>query len=94
MYSYHRGMKSTIGERGQVTIPKALRDRLGLKPGAELEFEEEGGKLIGRRVVRVDPLNDLVGILPQMDVDAALEQLRGPSWRTALDQKRRGQRRR
>jgi AbrB family looped-hinge helix DNA binding protein len=87
-------MKSTVGEKGQVTIPKTLRDRLGLKPGAELEFEERDGKLIGRRVLRADPLHDLLGILPQMDVDAALEQLRGPSWRAGLDNKRRGQRRR
>ncbi len=85
-------MKSVVGEKGQVTIPKALRDSLGLKPGAELEFEEQGGKLIGKRVVQVDPLSKLVGILPAMNVDAALEQLRGPGWRADLDQRRRGHR--
>jgi AbrB family looped-hinge helix DNA binding protein len=28
-----------IGERGQVTIPKGLRDRFGLKPATEVEFQ-------------------------------------------------------
>jgi AbrB family looped-hinge helix DNA binding protein len=27
-----------IGERGQVTIPKEIRDRFGLKPATEVEF--------------------------------------------------------
>jgi AbrB family looped-hinge helix DNA binding protein len=27
-----------IGERGQVTIPKELRERFGLKPETEVEF--------------------------------------------------------
>jgi len=85
-------MKSVVGEKGQVTIPKAIRESLGLRPGAILEFEEQGGKLIGRRVVRIDPLEGLVGILPAMDVDGALEELRGPAWRADLDRKRRGHR--
>ena len=28
-----------IGERGQVTIPKNLRERFGLKPETEVEFQ-------------------------------------------------------
>ncbi len=27
-----------IGERGQVTIPKKLRDRFGLRPASQVEF--------------------------------------------------------
>ena len=30
---------TTLTRKGQVTIPKRLRDHLGLKPGAEIEFE-------------------------------------------------------
>ena len=26
-------MKAIVAERGQVTIPKALRDKLGIRPG-------------------------------------------------------------
>jgi AbrB family looped-hinge helix DNA binding protein len=85
-------MKSVVGERGQVTIPKALRESLGLRAGAELDFQEEGGRLVASRIERVDPLGKLVGILPPMDVDKALEELRGPGWRAELDRKRRGHR--
>lgn len=32
--------------RGQVTLPKRLRDHLGLKPGSEVEFElSEDGRV-------------------------------------------------
>ena len=33
------GMTSRIGSKGQVVIPKELRDRVGLHPGAEVAFE-------------------------------------------------------
>ncbi len=62
-------MKSVVGEKGQITIPKALRDSLGLRPGSEVELHEEAGKLVGRRIVRADALAGLVGLLPAMDVD-------------------------
>ena len=71
-------MKSTVGERGQITIPKPIRDRLGLRPGVEVEFEEEDGRLVGRKVVR-DRLDDLVGIIHLPDgTDATVDALRGP----------------
>lgn len=33
---YYRAMKITI--KGQVTIPRAMRERFGLYPGTEVEF--------------------------------------------------------
>lgn len=38
-----------ITSKGQVTIPKELRDRLGLLPGTEVEFVEEDGEARVRR---------------------------------------------
>jgi AbrB family looped-hinge helix DNA binding protein len=32
-------MISTLTSKGQVTIPKAVRDYLGLRPGSPVEFE-------------------------------------------------------
>lgn len=32
-------MATTLTSKGQVTIPKPVRDRLGLKPGSRVEFE-------------------------------------------------------
>ncbi|MCO6391354.1 AbrB/MazE/SpoVT family DNA-binding domain-containing protein [Aliihoeflea aestuarii] len=39
-----------VTEKGQVTIPKAIRDHLGIKPGMEVDFVQDGS---GARVVRV-----------------------------------------
>lgn len=63
MDSYYRSMQSTVSERGQVTIPKALRDRLGIGPGEVLDFEEEGGRLVARKVITADPVDGVFGIL-------------------------------
>ena len=39
----------TVGDRGQVTIPKALRDRFGLAPRARVEFHVVDGELVLRK---------------------------------------------
>lgn len=48
-------MKTVISEKGQITIPKALRDRLGLMPGAVIDFEARKGELRGRKRETADP---------------------------------------
>jgi len=46
-------MKSIIGERGQIVIPKQIRDKLGLERGTILEVETTGdGNLIVLRPMR------------------------------------------
>ena len=47
-------MATTVTVKGQVTIPKSIRDRLGIAPGSQVEFEldDEGRaflKPVGRR---------------------------------------------
>jgi AbrB family looped-hinge helix DNA binding protein len=42
-------MKAVVSEKGQVTIPKACRDRLGLRAGTVLDFEARDGKLIAAK---------------------------------------------
>jgi AbrB family looped-hinge helix DNA binding protein len=73
-------MKTTVSEKGQITIPKRLRDRLGLRPGTVLDFEESGGRLVGRKLLPADRLDELVGILELPDgVDAFVRATRGPA---------------
>ena len=38
--------KRKVGDRGQVTIPKELRDRRGIEGGDEVEFVEVDGEII------------------------------------------------
>lgn len=73
-------MKSLVSEKGQVTIPKAIRDRLGLTAGTEIEFEAESGRLVGRKTLSEDPLRKWrgAGRLPgRVSVDSYLETVRG-----------------
>ncbi|MBV8118668.1 MAG: AbrB/MazE/SpoVT family DNA-binding domain-containing protein [Alphaproteobacteria bacterium] len=67
--------------KGQVTIPKRLRDHLGLKPGSEVKFEfRDDGEVViksetGKRKGRFD---DLVGSTKfGMTTDELMRQLRG-----------------
>jgi AbrB family looped-hinge helix DNA binding protein len=44
-------MLSKLSQKGQVTIPKAVRDALGLEPGDLVSYEiEDDGKTFIRRV--------------------------------------------
>jgi AbrB family looped-hinge helix DNA binding protein len=47
-------MRTIVSEKGQITIPKAIRDRLGLRPGTILEVEAAGGSLVARKSEPVD----------------------------------------
>jgi AbrB family looped-hinge helix DNA binding protein len=38
-----------VGERGQVTIPKEIRDRFGIGPDTEVEFVVERGEILLRK---------------------------------------------
>lgn len=39
-------IQATLSTKGQVTIPKSIRDRLKLVPGAKLSFEVVGSRII------------------------------------------------
>ncbi len=45
-------MTQRVGAKGQVVIPKDLRDELGLQPGSEVDFERDGG---GVRILPAGP---------------------------------------
>jgi AbrB family looped-hinge helix DNA binding protein len=36
-------MTHRVGAKGQVVIPKSIRDELGIEPGDEVDFEVDGG---------------------------------------------------
>jgi AbrB family looped-hinge helix DNA binding protein len=38
-------MTYRVGAKGQVVIPKELRERAGLQPGADVEFELHGNRV-------------------------------------------------
>ena len=44
-----------VGEKGQVTIPKQLRDALGIGAGTEVTLEQVDDAIIVRKVTGDDP---------------------------------------
>ena len=42
-------MKAKLTSKGQITVPKPCRDKLGLKAGTVLDFEAVDGVLIARK---------------------------------------------
>jgi antitoxin PrlF len=71
---------TTLTSKGQMTLPKAVRDRLGVKPGDRLDFVEDDD---GFRVVKVriaHPLDKWIGFLTELegrDPDELIEDWRG-----------------
>lgn len=70
-----------IGERGQVTIPKDLRDRYGFLPDVDVEFIDEG---TGIRIVkksegaeRVAKIRGIVKLKHAKSVNDYIEDVRG-----------------
>lgn len=72
-------MESALTSKGQVTIPKPMRDHLGLRPGDRVKFfiQPDGHVVILPRI----PISALKGIVPKRkgpppsleEMDAAIE---------------------
>ena len=47
--------KATVSAKGQIAIPKAMRERLNLKAGTEVFIDVQGEALVMKRMVRDHP---------------------------------------
>ena len=71
-------MKTIVSEKGQVTIPKKLRNRLGIRPGQVLDFQEEKGRLVAAKAAVQDSIDSVYGILKlRRSTDENVTALRG-----------------
>ena len=76
--SYNPGMKTVVSEKGQITIPKPLRVRLGLRTGQVLEVREERGRLVMSKRLSSDPFDKYFGVLKLgRRTDEIMTELRG-----------------
>ena len=73
-----------ISERGQITIPKHLRERFGMNRNVEVEISPtEQGLLIRKRTTAEHPVDRVYGILGRdalgegVSVDDYIEEIRG-----------------
>lgn len=69
-----------VTSKGQITIPKEVRDKLGVFPGEELCFEEKDGVYYFKKAFRSSPFNKWIGHLKSSKVkktDSIIAELRG-----------------
>lgn len=74
-------MTSTVSSKGQVTVPKAVRDRLGLRAGTVVAFEvTDAGVLLSKGHKGIRPVDRVRGILRRTrSTDALIDEMRGPA---------------
>lgn len=66
-----------VSEKGQVTIPKEVRDMLGIHPGDEVEFEKENGDVKIHKKTDTKMFDEFIGYLGKGKTDKIMEELRG-----------------
>ncbi|HXR29162.1 MAG TPA: AbrB/MazE/SpoVT family DNA-binding domain-containing protein [Solirubrobacteraceae bacterium] len=71
-------MRTKVSEKGQITLPKPLRERLGIRPGDHLDVTEEDGRLVASKASTRDPVASVYGILKTpRSTDELMRELRG-----------------
>lgn len=79
-----------VTSKGQVTIPKEIRDEFGLLPGTEVEFVSDGGEIRVRKMAesrrRGREIADRLRRAPGGDIPMSTEEImrltRGEDWGT------------
>ncbi|MDD2808300.1 AbrB/MazE/SpoVT family DNA-binding domain-containing protein [Rhodoferax sp.] len=72
--------------KGQVTLPKAIRDFLGVSPGQEIDYEAlSDGRVVifpvRRQAAQSNPYQQLLGVgLRKRPTDEIMRETRGEDW--------------
>ncbi len=69
-----------VTSKGQITLPKEVRDNIGIGPGEEVEFQKEEDGYLLKKKVKHSPFDRFVGYLKDKkgkSPDKIIEELRG-----------------
>lgn len=67
-----------VTQKGQVTIPKDVRESLGIKPGSSVKFKVVEGKCVVEKEIKENKLEKWVGYLKSKKrTDELMKELRG-----------------
>ncbi len=72
-------MRVRLSKKGQIVIPKVVRDRQGWSPGSELTLEDRGDAIL-IRTARPDPettFDDLIGCTAYRGPARSLDEMDG-----------------
>ena len=67
---------SRLTAQGQISVPAAVRRKLGVGPGSTLEWDEEGEKIVVRRVGRYDSADIHEALFPRPPKKRSLAELK------------------
>lgn len=67
-------MHATLTSKGQITLPKALREKLSLSTGDRIEFIFENDQTV-RLIPKHIPVGQLKGMLPKPPKPVSLEEM-------------------
>lgn len=69
-------MATTVTSEGQITIPKLVRDRFGIKPGNAVEFElAPDGRVVLAKVEGVPPVSRFARLRGQVGKNLTTDQI-------------------
>jgi len=66
----------SLTQKSQVTLPKQFRIILGLKPGDDIEFNLENGKVIVQKKYKKIPLEKWRGYLGKLKTQELMKEIR------------------
>jgi AbrB family looped-hinge helix DNA binding protein len=73
-------LSAKVTSKGQITVPKKIRDKLGVQAGESLGFEEKNGVFYIRKSLKRSPFDKWVGKLNKLKgqkTDSIIDALRG-----------------
>ena len=81
--------RTTLTSKGQITLPKEIREQLGLKAGVKFDcyVDREGFVVLVPLTVK---LKDLIGILPYSGPPKTVEEINQAIVRAAVERAKRG----
>ena len=66
---------STITQKGQVAIPKVIRDYFNIKPSDKVSFTVEDDKIVAKKVSNIDHMMGIISVkvsLPKQEAKAII----------------------
>ena len=67
---------TTLTKKGQVTIPKDIREDLGLRPGDDVDFKQDNGQVLLQKKLKILPFDKWRGYLGKFRTDKLMEEIR------------------
>jgi AbrB family looped-hinge helix DNA binding protein len=72
--------RAKVTSKGQITVPKEIRDKLGIRQGDELVFRETAAVYLIEKKVPESPFDKHIGSLSHLegsDPDTLVKEMRG-----------------